>query len=84
MCGEKQKLLKRHLATAHALTPDEYRKAFDLKVDYPMVAPSYAEKRREFALKIGLGRPKKLAKNKRAAGKKQEVPARTGSRAKAA
>ena len=86
VCGRKQKLLKGHLARAHALTPDEYRKLFDLKSDYPMVAPSYAEKRREFALKTGLGRSKKLAKKKRAAATtKKEVPARTGRpRAKAA
>jgi predicted transcriptional regulator len=85
ICGREQKLLKRHLATAHALMPDEYRRLFDLKADYPMVAPSYAEQRREFALKAGLGRPKKLAKKKRAPAEKQQVPARTGRpRAKAA
>jgi predicted transcriptional regulator len=49
------------------------------------VAPSYAEKRREFALKTGLGRSKKLARQKRAEAKKKKVPARTGRpRAKAA
>jgi predicted transcriptional regulator len=59
MCGKKQKLLKRHLSTEHALTPEQYRSAFELKPDYPMVAPDYAHQRRELALKIGLGRPTK-------------------------
>jgi predicted transcriptional regulator len=59
VCGKKQKLLKRHLMVEHSLTPDEYRKLFDLKADYPVVAPSYAQRRRELAVKMGLGRPKK-------------------------
>jgi predicted transcriptional regulator len=56
MCGKQQKLLKRHLSVAHDLTPAEYRSLFELKADYPMVAPSYAEARSELALKTGLGR----------------------------
>jgi predicted transcriptional regulator len=40
LCGKKQKLLKRHLATAHGMTPPEYRERFGLKPDYPMVARS--------------------------------------------
>jgi predicted transcriptional regulator len=61
LCGKKQKLLKRHLAVEHSLTPAQYRETFGLKTDYPMVAPNYAQQRRELALKIGLGRPKKPA-----------------------
>jgi hypothetical protein len=38
---DRQKPLKRRLGAAHGLTPDQYRKLFDLKPDYPMVAPSY-------------------------------------------
>jgi predicted transcriptional regulator len=76
VCGKKQRLLKRHLAAAHDLTPAEYRRMFDLKVDYPMVAPSYAEMRRDLAIKIGLGRPKKPAKKSRGAAKKRDVPAK--------
>ncbi len=55
-CGKKMKMLKRHLMTDHGLTIDEYRARFGLAADYPMVAPNYAEKRRELAKKIGLGR----------------------------
>ena len=62
ICGRAQKLLKRHLAVAHGLTPDQYREQFGLKRDYPMVAPSYAQARSELALRIGLGRPKQPAR----------------------
>jgi predicted transcriptional regulator len=43
----------------HELTPNQYRETFGLKPDYPMAAPNYTEQRRELALTIGLGRPKK-------------------------
>lgn len=82
-CGKKQRMLKRHLATEHDLTPDAYREMFGLKPDYPMVAPSYTEARRELALKIGLGRPTKPAK--KAAPAPKEAAAKTRrKRAKAA
>jgi predicted transcriptional regulator len=54
--GKKLKMLKRHLATAYNMTPEEYRAKWGLKPDYPMVAPNYAAKRQELAKKIGLGR----------------------------
>ena len=61
ICAKNQKLLKRHLAAAHGLTPSEYREMFALKSDYPMTAPSYVEMRSEIARRTGLGRPKKAA-----------------------
>ena len=68
-CGKKMKMLKRHLSTDHGLTPDEYRKRWGLPADYPLVAPNYAEKRRELAKKIGLGRKpgQKRGRKKKAA-----------------
>ncbi len=54
--GEKYKMLKRHLRTAHELTPDAYRERWGLALDYPLVAPKYAEFRSKLAKKIGLGR----------------------------
>ncbi|WP_137679636.1 MucR family transcriptional regulator [Aurantiacibacter suaedae] len=54
--GKKMKMLKRHLKTAYDMTPEEYRERWNLPADYPMVAPNYAETRRELAKKIGLGR----------------------------
>ena len=67
--GKKMKMLKRHLKTAYDMTPDEYRARWNLPSDYPMVAPSYAEKRRELAVKIGLGRKpgQKRGRKKKAA-----------------
>ncbi len=54
--GKKLKMLKRHLMTHYGLTPDEYRTKWSLPSDYPMVAPNYAEKRRQLAKSIGLGK----------------------------
>ncbi len=55
-CGMELKMLKRHLMTHHSLSPDQYRSRWNLGSDYPLVAPEYAEKRRDLAKKIGLGR----------------------------
>jgi predicted transcriptional regulator len=54
-------MLKRHLMTAYGMTPEQYRAKWGLPYDYPMVAPSYAAKRRELAKAIGLGRKPKSA-----------------------
>ncbi|MBV7266656.1 MucR family transcriptional regulator [Erythrobacter ani] len=55
-CGKKMKMLKRHLSTEHGMTPEEYKARWELSSDYPLVAPNYAETRRDLAKKIGLGR----------------------------
>lgn len=52
--GKPYRTLRRHLST-HGLTEDEYRAPYNLKPDYPMVAPAYSEQRRAMARKIGLG-----------------------------
>ncbi len=54
--GKKQKMLKRHLKTAHGMSPSEYRERWGLPRDYPMVAPNYSKQRSALAKKIGLGR----------------------------
>lgn len=54
--GKKLKMLKRYLRTNFDMTPEDYRARWGLPADYPMVAPNYAEKRRDLAKKIGLGR----------------------------
>lgn len=54
--GKKLKMLKRHLMTHYGMTPDDYRAKWGLTADYPMVAPAYAEQRRDLAKAIGLGR----------------------------
>lgn len=55
-CGRKQKALKRHLAKAHGLSPEQYREMYGLRPDYPMVAPNTSKRRSEIARSIGLGR----------------------------
>ncbi|MCX7284684.1 MAG: MucR family transcriptional regulator [Novosphingobium sp.] len=65
--GKKLKMLKRHLATRYNMTPDQYRTRWNLPADYPMVAPAYAEKRRELAKKIGLGRKPAPKRGRKAA-----------------
>ena len=59
-CGESFKSLKRHLQTAHQLDPIDYRAAFNLKPDHPLVAPNYATRRSELAKSLGLGRKPKV------------------------
>lgn len=54
--GKKLKMLKRHLMTHYQMTPEDYRAKWGLAADYPMVAPNYAQQRKELAVKIGLGR----------------------------
>jgi predicted transcriptional regulator len=54
--GRKLKMLKRYLRSTYGMTPGEYRAKWNLPVDYPMVAPAYAEQRSEFARANGLGR----------------------------
>ncbi len=54
--GAEHKMLKRHLKTAHGMTPDDYRKRWGLPLDYPLVSPNYAATRSKLAKKIGLGR----------------------------
>ena len=55
-CGWSGKTLKRHLSSAHDLTPDAYRERFDLRANYPMVTKAYSESRSQLAKDLGLGR----------------------------
>jgi predicted transcriptional regulator len=59
--GKPYKTLRRHLSR-HGLTPDQYRERYNLKSDYPMVAPNYSEARRTMAKNIGLGQKSRAAK----------------------
>jgi len=63
--GKRFKSLKRHLRTHYNLSPEEYRKKWDLPSDYPMVAPNYARARSKLAKKMGLGK-KSTARPRRA------------------
>jgi predicted transcriptional regulator len=74
--GKPYRTLRRHLST-HGLTPEDYRRRYNLKADYPMVAESYSNQRREMAKKIGLGR-KPRAASEGATADAAPAPARRG------
>ena len=79
-CGKKQRTLKRHLQSAHGMTPDQYRQDYGLPREYPMTAPSYSQQRQEMARSIGLGRKRQDGGPAKAEEKK---PARKGRSNKA-
>lgn len=62
--GKQFKSLKRHLTSHFSMSPEEYREKWGLAPDYPMVAPSYSEKRSNLAREKGLGRKKGYRKPK--------------------
>ena len=59
--GKKLKMLKRHLKSRYDMTPDDYRKRWGLKDDYPMVAPSYAAQRSDLAKRLALAESASLS-----------------------
>jgi len=63
--GKRLKMLKRYLRTRFNMTPDQYRKKWNLPSDYPMVAPEYAVRRSSIAKGLGLGRIKKQPKKRK-------------------
>lgn len=57
--GAKLQMLKRHLRVRFGLTPEEYRRKWDLPPTYPMIAPAYRERKRALARLSGLGTHKR-------------------------
>jgi predicted transcriptional regulator len=55
-CGYRGKTLRRHIRTRHGLNRDEYLKRWGLRVDHPLTAPAYSERRSILAKELGLGR----------------------------
>ncbi len=79
--GKPYKTLRRHLST-NGLTPEEYRRRYNLKPDYPMVAENYSAARREMAKTIGLGsrgRQAKAASGATAKPRRRKAAAPEGS-----
>ncbi len=64
-CGKHFSMLKRHLATDHQLTPEQYREKWELPASYPIISPAYASVRSTLAKKIGLGRKESAMKTGR-------------------
>jgi predicted transcriptional regulator len=77
--GKPYKTLRRHLA-GHGMTPEQYRAHFNLKPDYPMVAPAYSEHRRAMAHKIGLGSKGRQAQAANQGGGATEAPKKRAPR----
>jgi predicted transcriptional regulator len=65
VCGKQQKILRRHLAVVHQLTPQDYRELFGLRSDYPMAAPGYSRQRSEMAKRAGLGQRSQAPRRRR-------------------
>ena len=55
-CGWRGQMLRRHLTTAHGLSPADYGIRWSLKNTHPLTAPAYAERRSAIARELGLGR----------------------------
>lgn len=66
--------LRRHLAAAHGLTVDEYRARWDLRPDYPVVAPEYAAARSAASVEVWRERRATSAKRARSTKRTQARP----------
>lgn len=53
--GAKLKLLKRYLRSRFGMSPDDYRRKWNLPPEYPMVAPVHSRQRSDNAKHMGLG-----------------------------
>jgi predicted transcriptional regulator len=72
LCGKEMKTLARHLKTAHAMKPGEYRKQFEIPRTQPLAARAYSESRRQMAIDRGLGDNLAKARAARGKGKKKK------------
>jgi predicted transcriptional regulator len=59
--GRELKALKRYLRSHYGLSPDQYRKRWNLPDDYPMTAPAHSRRRREIARMVQGGYRRKAA-----------------------
>jgi len=64
-CGRGFAMLKRHLGAEHGLTEAAYREMFSLPDDFPLVAPSYSDRKAAHAKQVGLGKYAREAKGPR-------------------
>lgn len=69
VCGKGFTTLKRHLKTAHEMTPKEYLVKFNIPAGTKLAAKDYSESRRQMAIDKDLGAG--LAKARAARGKKK-------------
>ena len=83
------KTLKKHLSTAHQLTPGQYRKQFGIKSTQKLAAKNFSDARRKAAEDRGMNEVLAKAREKRMANLKASKvtaakPARTAKPVKAA
>ena len=72
ICGFTKKFIKGHLKDKHGLTPNKYRKKFDLPDDYPVTAPNYTETRRQSAIDNNLAEKMRVKREENKAKKASE------------
>ena len=82
--GKPMKMLKRHLLRSFNMTPEEYRRKWDLDPSYPMVAPNYSASRSALSKAAGFGRKKPELKVKSKPTKGRSSGAKIASGATAA
>ena len=80
ICGKGMKTLARHLRTAHAMAPGQYRKQFGIPRSQSLAAKNYSESRRQMALDRGLG--EKLAQARTARAKTKAATPAKGTKQK--
>lgn len=61
-CGKEVRTIKRHLKSAHGVTPEQYRERWELDENYPMACSNFKEDRAKMARKTGLGKHRIRAK----------------------
>lgn len=78
------KTLKKHLSTAHQLTPGQYRKKFGIKSTQKLAAKNFSDARRQAAEDRGMNDVLAKARAKRMANLKAAKAAKTARPGKAA
>ena len=61
-CGWRGQILRRHLATGHGLSVEQYRARWNLPREHLMTASGYSERRSGLAKQIGLGRRRRASR----------------------
>jgi MucR family transcriptional regulator, transcriptional regulator of exopolysaccharide biosynthesis len=72
--GKHARMLKRHLRTAHGMTPRQYRQKWQLPHDCPMAAPAYSEHRSKAAKPAATRRKAGLTRRANAKGRTENGP----------
>jgi predicted transcriptional regulator len=68
-------MLRRHVATSHGLSVDQYRACWSLFPEHPMTAPGYSERRSGLAKQIGPGRGRRASREEPEPVAPEEPPA---------